>query len=198
MLVREVMSKPAVTVATTARVKAAIALLDEHEISALPVIDPSGHLTGVLSEADVISQMLVADDQAPEIAVRLTAAPIQAMVADLMSTHPIIVSGDTELAVAADLMTSSAIKSLPVVDDGRLVGVVSRRDIIGVLARPDIRIESEIDELFRQEGLDWLVDVVDGFAVVEGPEVESDQDRAHALVNSVPGVVGIRFRSPAS
>jgi len=198
MLVREVMSRPAVTVNDGATVKAAIALLEEHEISALPVIDSSGRLIGVVSEADVIREMVVPDQRVHEIPVRLTAAPLRVVVADIMSNHPVTVSADTDLAVAAELMTSSAIKSLPVLDHGRLVGVVSRRDVIRVLARPDVRLESEIDELFRQTGHDWLVDVTDGVAVIDGPVVESEQDLAQALANTVPGIVGIRFRSTRS
>jgi CBS domain-containing protein len=198
MLVREVMSKPAVTVNDGATVKAAIALLEQHEISAMPVVDSSGQLIGVVSEADVIREMVVPDQRVHEIPVRLTAAPLHVVVADIMSTHPVTVSADTDLAVATDLMTSSAIKSLPVLDDGRLVGVVSRRDVIRVLARPDVRLESEIDELFRQTGHDWLVDVTDGVAVIDGPVVASEQDLAQALANTVPGIVGIRFRSTRS
>jgi CBS domain-containing protein len=195
MLVREVMSRPAVTVQDGATVKAAIALLEQHEISAMPVVDSSGQLIGVVSEADVIREMVVPDPRVHEIPVRLTAAPLHVVVADIMSTHPVTISADTDLAVATELMTSSAIKSLPVLDHGELVGVVSRADVIRVLARPDVRLEAEIDELFRQTGHDWLVDVTDGVAVIDGPEVASEQDLAQALANTVPGVVGIRFRS---
>ena len=193
MLVREVMSKPAVTVSDTATVKAAIALLEQHDISAMPVIDSAGHLTGVVSEADVIREMVVPDQRAHEIPVRLTAAPIHAVVADIMSTQPVTVSGDTDLAVATELMTSTAIKSLPVVDRGRVVGVVSRRDVIRVLARPDEQIEAGIDELFRQTGRDWLVDVEDGVAIVDGPSTGPEQDLATALANTVSGIIGVRF-----
>jgi CBS domain-containing protein len=195
MLVREVMSRPPVTVRDSARVKEAIALFELHEISAMPVIDSAGHLIGMVSEADVIRDMVVPDQRLHEIPVRLTAAPLHAVVADVMATPAVTVSGETDLAVAAELMTGSAIRSLPVVDHGRLVGLVSRRDIIRVLARPDRRIESEIGELFRQTGHDWLVDVTDGVAVVDGPEVESEQELAQALAYAVPGIVGLRFGS---
>ena len=70
-----------------------------------------------------------------EVAVQLTRSALGAPVADVMSTHPVTVDGGTDLAVATELMTSSAIKSLPVVEHGRVVGVISRRDVIRVLAR---------------------------------------------------------------
>lgn len=193
MLVREVMSKPAVTVNDTATVKSAIALLELHDISAMPVIDSGGHLTGMVTEADVIREMVVPDQRAHEIPIRLTAAPIHAVVADIMSSHPVTVSGETDLAVATELMTSTAIKSLPVLDGDRIVGVVSRRDVIRVLARPDGRIESDIGELFRQTGRKWQVDVTDGVAVVDGPSSEPERDLAAALANAVPGIIGVRF-----
>lgn len=193
MLVREVMSSPAVTVRDTATLKQAVSLLELHDVSAMPVVDRRDRLVGVVSEADVIRDMVAPDQRAHEIPVQLTTAPFGALVADVMSTHPVTVEGSTDLAVATELMTSSAIKSLPVVEDGRVVGVVSRRDVIRVLARPDRRIEAEVDELFRQAGLDWLVDVTGGVAVLEGPVDEAERDVARALTRSVAGVVDVRF-----
>ncbi len=195
MLVREVMTSPAVTVRDSATVKEAVAVLDRHSITALPVVDDSGELVGVVSEADVIREMVVPDQRAHERPVRLTTTPFLARVRDVMSTHPLTVTSDTDLAKAADLMTSTAVKSLPVVDHTDVVGVVSRHDIIRLLSREDPRIEAEIDELFRESGRDWLVDVEDGIVVVDGPVDDSQQRLAEALVCSVPGVVGISFRS---
>jgi CBS domain-containing protein len=193
MLVREVMTAPAITVQEKATVKEAIAMLDRHDIAAMPVVDADGRLVGVVSEADVIRDMVVPDPRAHEVPVRLTKAPFQFRVADIMTTHPMTVTGDTELATAADLMTTTVVKSLPVVDRDAVVGVVSRRDVIRVLSRLDSRIEGEVDELIRQAGLDWLVTVDDGVAVVEGPGDDREERLAETLVCTVPGVVGIRF-----
>lgn len=198
MLVREVMSTPAVTVSDTATVKAAIALLEQHDISAMPVIDSGGHLTGMVTEADVIREMVVPDQRVHEIPIRLTAAPIHAVVADIMGRDPVTVSGDTDLAVATELMARAAIKSLPVIDGDRIVGVVSRRDVIRVLARPDGQIESDIGDLFQQTGRSWQVHVTDGVAVVDGPWSEPEHDLAAALANAVPGIIGVRFTTSLS
>ena len=195
MLVSEVMTSPAITVLDSATVKDAIGLLERHSISAMPVLNRSGQLVGVVSEADVIREMVVPDQRAHEMPVRLTAPPFHSRVADVMSTHALTVTSNTELARAADLMTSTVVKSLPVVDHGRVVGVVSRGDIIHLLSRQDPRIEAEIDELFRQADQDWLVQVADGVATVDGPSDELEQQLAQTLVGTVPGVVGIRFRS---
>lgn len=195
MLVGEVMTSPAITVQETATVKDAIELLEQHSIAAMPVLDTQGKIVGVVSEADVIREMVVPDQRAHEIPVRLTAPPFRSRVIDVMSNHPLTVTSDTDLAQAADLMTSTVVKSLPVVDRDRVVGVISRRDIIRLLSREDPRIEAEIDELLRQAGQDWLVDVTDGIARVEGPVNERQRELARVLVCSVPGVVGVHFAS---
>jgi predicted transcriptional regulator len=195
VLVRDVMTSPAITVHATATIKDAIGLLERHSIAAMPVLDEDGDVVGVISEADVIRGMVVPDQRAREIPVRLTAPPFHSRVADVMSNFALTVSSDTELATAADLITSSAVKSLPVIDRGQVVGVISRRDIIRLLSRSDPRIEAEIDELFRQSGQDWLVDVTDGIAVVDGPTDDHERELAKALVCTVPGVIGVHFAS---
>jgi len=188
MLVREVMSTPVITVGKDATVKEAIELLERHDIAAMPVLDAAGRLVGVVSEADVIREMVVPDPRAHEVPVRLTRALFFTRVSDVMSTRPLTVTSDTELAKAADLMTSTVLKSLPVVDYGR---------IVASLARQDARIEAEADELFRQAEYDWLVEVNDGIATVDGPVSDAEQRLAETLVCTVPGVVGVHFRNPA-
>ena len=195
MLVGEVMTSPAITVHENATVKDAITLLERHSIAAMPVLDEDGDIVGVISEADVIREMVVPDQRAHEVPVRLTAPPFHLRVVDVMSHHPLTVTSDTELAKAADLITSTAVKSLPVVDRGQVVGVISRRDIIRLLSREDPRIEAEIDELLRQAGQDWLVDVTDGIAVVNGPSGDRERELARVLVCTVPGVIGVHFAS---
>ena len=195
MLVREVMTSPAVTVLQSTTVKDAIELLERYSITAMPVVDTNGRLVGMVSEADVIREMVVPDQRAHELPVRPSGPATGARVADVMSNHPLTVTGDTELATAAELMTSTVVKSLPVVDREEVVGVISRRDIIRLLSREDPRIEAEIDELLRQAGKDWLVDVTDGIAVVDGPADERERELARVLVCTVPGVVGVRFSS---
>jgi predicted transcriptional regulator len=195
MLVGEVMTSPAITVHETATIKEAVALLERHSIAAMPVLDEDRNVVGVISEADVIREMVVPDQRAHAVPVRPTAPPFHSRVADVMSHHPITVTSDTELAKAADLITSTAVKSLPVVDRRQVVGVISRRDIIRLLSREDPRIEADIDELLRQAGEDWLVDVTEGIAVVDGPSDEKQRELARVLVCTVPGVIGVHFAS---
>ena len=112
-----------------------------------------------------------------------------------MNLHPMTVNEDTDLAEAADLMTTTGVKSLPVLNHRRhVVGVVSRRDVIHLLARPDTEIEAELDDLYRRLDRDWLVEVHDGIATVTGPEGEGEHAMAATLAESVAGVTGVTVR----
>jgi predicted transcriptional regulator len=152
-------------------------------------------LIGVVSEADVVRESLVVDHGAHLLVEPVSQAPAASCVAEVMTALPVTVHPDTDLAEAAQLMTESAVKSLPVVEDSRLVGIVSRTDVVRMLARRDERVEADIDELIRSEGMSWLVEVEDGVAVLEGAGHPSDVRLARALAFTVPGVVGVRFRT---
>jgi CBS domain-containing protein len=193
MLVREVMTTPAVTVHPDASVKEAARRLTEHGITAMPVVDALGVLVGVISEADVIRDTVLPDQRAHERPVHVSSGAFGVRVSDVMSHFPLSVRTDADLAAAAELMTGTAVKSLPVVERGVVVGVVSRRDIVAVLARSDQRIEGEVDELLRSADVEATVDVVDGVVVLDGPDEPHQQEMARVLVSTVQGVVGVRF-----
>lgn len=193
MLVNKVMSSPALTVEPTTPIKRALALLDEHSITALPVVTATGRIAGVVSEADLIRDCVPRD---PGHFVMPTTEETRVqpphVVAEVMNPHPITVNEDSDLADAVDLMTLTAVKSLPVVDArSRVVGVISRCDVVHLLARPDGDIEADVDDLFRRTGIDWLVDVRDGLVVVRGPEDRDQASAAIVLASTVAGVVGV-------
>jgi CBS domain-containing protein len=193
MLVRDVMTTAVVTVQPKTRVKRAIQLLHEHQITALPVVDDEGRLVGVLSEADVLRGALLPDRRTREIPVRIEGRTTPLLVDDVMTAHPMSVAADADLAAAATVLVDTQIKSLPVVDDDRVVGVVSRRDVIAVLARSDDLIEAELDELLRSAEVESVVEVVDGVARLDGPNEPHAREIARVLAGTVPGVVGVVF-----
>ena len=118
MLVHEVMSKDVVTVAPDTTVKHALALLAQHRVTALPVVTAdTGLLCGVVSEADLIQDLLASDPRAVEIP-RADVRSKPTNVEEIMSGHPVTVRPDTDLVMAVELLTSTAVKSLPVVDRG--------------------------------------------------------------------------------
>ena len=191
MLVHEVMTTPAVTVAPGTSLKQAIRLLDDHEITAMPVVDDAGHLVGVVSEADVLRDSVLADRRVHERLVEISGRTVHLVVTDVMTHLPIHVSPDDDVAEAVELLVSTQVKSLPVVRDGRVVGVVSRRDVIAVVARQDELIEAEIDEQLRQAGVECTVDVDDGMVLLGGAESADSLRIARVIASRVPGVVGL-------
>jgi len=188
-----VMTTAAVTVRIDTPVKVALAVLDARGITAPPVVADQDRVVGVVSEAD-----LIRDGVMPDIRHHLRRVPAELRalpphtVGEVMSAHPVVVSADDDLDDAIQLLTTTTVKSLPVVDeDRRLVGVVSRRDVVHLLARPDTVLAAEADDLFRRLGLDWLVDVRDGVATVTGPVTERESSMAIAAAATIPGVIGV-------
>ena len=193
MLVRDAMTRSVVTVSPEATLKVAAGLLAERAITSMPVVDDTGRLIGVVSEADVVRESLVVDHHAHLLVVPVATPPAASCVAEVMTMMPVTVHPDSDLAEAAQLLTESTVKSLPVVEDSRLVGIVSRTDVVRMLAHRDERVEADIDDLIRTAGKDWLVEVQDGVVLLEGISKPSDERLARALVGTVHGVVGMRF-----
>lgn len=194
MIVADVMSTPVVTVRPEESVKDALRLLDLHGVTALPVICRE-ELVGVVSEADVICDGVPRDlvhhvGVLPEDVEQSTSR----LVTDVMNHHPVYVRPDTDLSVATRLLNETTIKSLPVVaGDGAVVGMVSRRDIVHLLARADSEIEADLDDRLRLRG-DWLVEVEGGVATIEGPETDAQRAFARATAYTVPGVQRVQLR----
>ena len=195
MQVKEVMTATPVTVHVDTPIKTALALLDEHSITSLPVVSELHHVVGVVSEAD-----LIRDGILPDLRHHLGYVPVETTtlpphtVGEVMNPHAVTVSLEADLLDAIDLMTTTTVKSLPVVDsEQRVVGMVSRRDVVHVLARPDQVLAAEVDDLFRRLGLDWLVDVEDGVAIVTGPVTAGDLSMATSAAATIPGITGVRI-----
>ncbi len=196
MLVREVMTADPASVHPDTSIKEALGLLAELRVTSLPVVSAHREVCGVASEADLIRDLLPRDRRAHEILPTDTRTPPK-VVGDVMSGHPVTVHADTDVVEAIELMTSTTVKSLPVVDrKGRLEGMLSRSDIVRLLARADQDLEREIDELLRSSGLKgWYVQVTEGTADLVGPEGTRDELVARLLAESVPGVTDVTART---
>ena len=158
MIVKDVMTSPAITVDAGTTVKNALRLLDRYRVTSLPVTDAQGQVVGIVSEADLLRDLVRKDTRAHML------PPAQPSdqprtVGQVMTTLSLAVCADTDLSDAVDLMTSTAVKSLPVLEQGRVVGVVSRSDVVRVLARADEQIEAEVDEFLRSAGVECEVEV---------------------------------------
>ena len=155
----------------------------------MPVIDRAGAIVGVVSEADLVREAVPHDPRAHMIPNLASSVEPPACVSEVMTRLPVTVSAEGDLADAVELMTSTAVKSLPVVDDDRrLIGMISRRDVVHRLSRPDEAIESELDARFRQLGVEWLATVDDGRVAIDGPVGNRARNLALTTAATVPGV----------
>ena len=202
--VNDVMTTRVIWVSKDATFREMAVALREHRVSAFPVIDDDGKVTGIVSEADmltkealdgepgVISGILYRRDQAK--ARGITAG-------DLMTTAVVAVRPEDTIEHAAKLMYDRGVKRLPVTDaDGHLVGIVSRADVLSVFARTDAAICREIthDVLLGEFMADPLViraTVKDGIVTLSGrPETSEVGHQIVRRARRVPGVVAVRDR----
>lgn len=193
MLIRNLMTAPAVTVTAETPIGTALRLLDDQKITAMPVVDKNGVLTGIVSEADIVQDATLLNDRVPIAAIRTTAETPPRRVADVMSYLVVTVDADDELGVAVDLMWSTMVKSLPVLEHGRVAGMISRSDVVHLLAGRDDRIRAEVRELLQAESPDWQVDVRDGVVTVVGPADPHERKLADVLAGTVRGVIAVRI-----
>ncbi len=153
MIIDQLMTRDVLTVDPAAGFKDMVRLLETHHVSALPVIDPERRVIGVVSEADLmlkeerdsISPRRLPFERKTRRVERAKAAGRTAY--DLMTSPAITVRPEAPVQQAARLMHKNAVKRLPVVDaSGRLVGIISRADVLRVFLREDDDIRREIVE----------------------------------------------------
>ena len=149
-MVSDVMVTAVVGVQPAMSFKRTVQLLQEHRVSALPVVDRDGRLLGIVSETD----LALKEEHQPSDPIpffeggghreqRAKARGTRA--ADFMSTPVATVAPGASLNAAARLLHQRGVRHLPVVDhDGRLIGIITRRDLLRVFLRPDGDIHHEI------------------------------------------------------
>ncbi len=201
--VRDVMTKRVVVVQQAAPFKEILRLLHDHRVSALPVLDEDGRAVGMVSEADLLlKEEFPPSEPAPLLEFhhrrhdRARAAGTVA--AEVMSAPVITVGPEASLGEAARIMHEHRIKRLPVVDEnGRVLGIVSRRDLLRVFLRPDADIEAEvrdqiIDRVLWMDPSELRVAVTDGKVVLSGQmERRSLADILVEMVSGVEGVIAV-------
>jgi len=204
MKVRDLMSVEVLTTTPEAPLKEAAALLAERRISGVPVVDGNGAVVGVLSEADILVKtggapprsgllgwLLEPDfDLQDKIGART--------VGEAMSAPAVTITPGRQVHDAAALMIAESVNRLPVVEDGALVGILTRADVVRAFTRTDAEIAGEIREEILRRTL-WLepgavsMDVVEGAVQIEGEvETEADAELLPVFVARVPGVVSVR------
>ncbi|GHG48389.1 CBS domain-containing protein [Streptomyces platensis] len=182
--VADLMTPEAVVVQRGTPFKEIARLLDEYDITAVPVLDENDQPVGVVSEADLLRRQI---------------AKLGATTAEAIMTSPAVVARPGWSVVeAAKTMEKKRVKRLPVVDDsGRLIGVISRSDLVQLFLRRDRAIQEEVLEevLTRTLGVSpsaVTVEVSDGHVTLTGSlERKSLVPIAVRLCESVDGVVEV-------
>lgn len=189
MLVREVMSSPAVTVPRRALPDVAVGMMADYGITSLPVVDERGDLVGIVSEADILQAALPSDPRAhmrPPVAAR-PGQPV--CVGDLMTPAPLTTTQSSDVADVARVFAGTSWKSLPVLRGLTLVGVISRSDVIRALARNDADLAKDVNAaLHGMGGMAAHASVVHGVVEISGTHTPHQGAAAVAVASTVLGV----------
>lgn len=119
MIVKEVMNRNVKTVRPEDTVKDAASIMNNHRIGSLVVVSGTGEVVGILTERDILTDVVATGKSADEV-----------KVSEIMTPNIVTITPDKTLEEAADIMTENRIKKLPVVHEGRLVGIVTATDLI--------------------------------------------------------------------
>ncbi|MET8446863.1 CBS domain-containing protein [Streptomyces sp. NPDC005209] len=201
--VDDVMTRTVVTVRRDTPFKDIAALIEERNISALPVVDGEGRVVGVVSEADLLlkEEFRNSDpDRFTQLSRMSDLAKAGALTAqDLMTAPAVTVHDGATLSQAARIMARRKVKRLPVIDStGSLVGVVSRADLLKVFLRDDESLTEDVrhevvDRLFPLCADHIQVEVSDGVVTltgwIDGGALVPVADR---LSRAIEGVVDVR------
>jgi CBS domain-containing protein len=203
--VDEVMTRKVVTARPTTPYKELVALMSEHAIGALPVVDlldSEGRLVGMVSETDLLAKERATVARRPVTRNQPERRRAHAEVAEQLMTSPVVtVRPDDTLARAARLMHRERVNHLPVVDaTGRLAGIVSRSDLLKPYLRSDESIRREVTaevlgNLMALPRDTVEVAVADGVVTLSGVlESSGTTDLAVRLTEAIEGVVGVHNR----
>jgi CBS domain-containing protein len=214
---RDIMSTDLTVVAPKTPVDRMAALMALKMISALPVVDAEFHILGIVSEGDLVARREAATLPRQSWWLRLFAdtdslareyTKTHGLTAeDVMVRHVVSVGPDTPAAQIADIMRRKGIKRVPVTENGKLVGIVSRADIVQMVAlrnadlqdgpHSDTEIQHEVLERLANEP--WAavqhlsISVQKGLVEVSGLVNSADQKHAMGvLIRDVPGVLDVR------
>lgn len=215
----DIMTVGAATIRADASIADAARLMLEHRISGLPVVDEDERLVGMVTERDLLRrvetgtdprrprwlEVLLGGEELAQEYVRTHSRHV----ADVMTREAVSVSTDTPLGEVIGLMERKGFKRLPVVRDGRVIGIVSRANLLRALAKridevpsaagEDLQVRQRILEELDARG--WTpsggIDVVAHGGVVELHGIVGDEHVRRAIcvaVENTPGVTQVDDR----
>ena len=207
--VEEFMTRDVIAVAPETTIHRAAELLADHGISGLPVVDEQGAVVGILSEGDLIVRQRPRPRpsfwrlffQDGERLAREYQKAAGTTVAEVMTTTLIVIRPDAPIEAAAALLDGHKIRRLPVMEEGRLVGIVSRGDLVKTLAAAtpaapstvsDAQLVKEMTARMDREA--WIssrtitVEAKDGVLALWGPvESETERSALETMARAIPG-----------
>ncbi len=202
MKVRDLMTGSVMTVRPEMSLKDAAAILAEHRIGGLPVVDDEGSVLGVVTDADIV---LKEGAQPPPRGLRrllrlgstdtLSTKVEARTVGQAMSSPATVVEDWWSVASAAERMMEQGLNRLPVIKNGKLIGIITRHDLVRAFARDDDEIEQDIREeafssLARTDGLELRIE--DGEVTLRGEtDLKIDAEALPDMIRRIPGVVGV-------
>lgn len=193
MRARELMTFPVITVRPSTSAKEAASLLAEHGFTALPVLDEDDRLVGIVTEADLIRDRVPRDTRYQHAEAPHPVPDLD--VASVMTSPAVAMGGGTDVADLCRVLLDDRIRAMPIVDGSRVVGIVTRRDVVRALARSDTDIAADVRhhlEIYGGAGR-WQVEVHDGVVrIVDAYDSETDRHVATLLAQAVPGVIDAR------
>ena len=207
MKVREVMTTAVMTVGPKDSYKEAVDRIIAFDVSGLPVVDDTGHLVGIVTEADLIPKPAYGGARRRALQLLLDVLSrdddrwiknVATTVGEVMTTDLVMAVQDEDVRVAARRMLAAKVKRLPVVDSaGHLVGIVSRHDLLGVYLRPDEVLRDDVvdalaDPTRSPEDAEIEVRVAEGVVRLSGSVLHpSDARVVESAVWRVPGVIDV-------
>jgi CBS domain-containing protein len=206
---REVMSTDLEVIGPGASYKDAVEAMLHRGVSGLPVLDAEGSLVGIVTEADLVRRQSLAHrhrHRALNLVAHLLAGADPYVVrrtegltvGDIMSQPVVTASPDDDLRAVARLMLRRKVKRVPVVEHGRVVGLVSRADLLRVFDRTDADVSAAVtaalaDPLVAPEDHDITVEVHDGVVSLTGTvRHPTDAALAVSVARRVSGVVDVQ------
>ncbi|HEV8565839.1 MAG TPA: CBS domain-containing protein [Actinoplanes sp.] len=198
MRARDIMTTPVHVIWQNAPVESAAELLTEKSVTALPVVDAKGALVGMVSEGDLLWHRVPTDPTAHLWRhLENSSERRPGTVREVMSARPVTATPDADVADIADLMLRHNVRSVPIVEDRDVVGIVSRRDILRAAVRGDDVLAKEVQHRLDEyaDGVRrWTATVDGGVAAISG-DFTNDTERTvvTVLTRTVPGISGVKL-----
>nr|WP_246225293.1 CBS domain-containing protein [Pseudochelatococcus lubricantis] len=209
------MTRDVLTVKPEDRIADVVALMLEKKVSGLPVVDAENHLVGVVTEGDFLRRSELDTRRERTRWLEFILGPAKAAadyveanarrVKDVMTPDPVTVTQYTPLADIVSLFEKHKIKRVPVTANGKLVGIVSRVDLLRALSKQLSRTELASDQTIRDQITAAIArepwappyiptpDVEDGVVTLRGTIFDATvREALKVLIESVPGVREVR------